>query len=267
MKDILKELQGKAMQAADRASEEILNVYKSSREITVVQKEDDTPLTLADRNAHHVIVEILAETGLPLISEEGHIPDNQQRDQWEWYWLVDPLDGTREFLKRNDEFTVNIALMQHKTPVWGIIQAPVLHQTWYVGSGGKAYHKNLKTQKERIITARKKPARPVKVIVSRSHMNEETQGAIQAIEKKLGSLIRVTRGSSLKFCMLAEGKADFYPRMGPTMEWDTAAGHAIAVAAGCRVLQYPGMAPLEYNKEDLKNPFFIALPEHYPLPI
>lgn len=266
MKFELNLLREKAMKAAALASDEILKVY-SSPEISSVQKEDDTPLTQADRNAHQVILEILSETGIPVLSEEGKIPSYQERQKWTFYWLVDPLDGTREFLKRNDEFTVNIALVQNKEPIWGIIQAPVLQQVWYTGADGKAYHKDLKKQKQRTIKARKRPGRPPRVIASRSHLNEETQMAIKTMERNIGSVIRVTRGSSLKFCMLAEGAADFYPRMGPTMEWDTAAGHAIARAAGCKVLRYPEMTAMEYNKPDLKNPHFIALPSPHPLPI
>ncbi len=257
-----------AVRAALAAGEEILDVYARA-DFGVETKADLTPLTEADRRAHRAIRDGLASTGLPLLSEEGRPIPFEERRGWISFWLVDPLDGTKEFIKRNGEFTVNIALIRAGTPVLGVVFAPALEIIYAARQGFGAYKIGKKrlaagdVGSEAIITAGERLPAPRKdgvfrIVASRSHMTPETQAYVEAQKATRGEVELVSKGSSLKFCLVAEGAADVYPRFGPTMEWDTAAGHAVVAAAGCAVTQTDGTSPLLYNKEDLHNPWFIV---------
>lgn len=255
--------------AALKAGEAILDIY-SRADHQVEHKSDKSPLTIADKTAHIIIKEYLEKTGLPFFSEEGRQIDFAERKGWEKYWLVDPLDGTKEFISRNGEFTVNIALIENNIPVMGVIYIPVLSELYFGESVLGAFKLDNVRIKEFSFTnlediikhANKLPLHreddTYVVIASRSHLNEETQRFIDNIRKQHPGLKTMSRGSSLKLCMLAEGKAEVYPRLGPTMEWDIAAGHAILLASGGSIQVYPGNEDLKYNKENLLNPLFIA---------
>lgn len=243
-----------AIEAAENACNEILKVYHSN-DFQAESKDDKSPLTLADKRAHTAIVSVLRETGLPILSEEGKMTPYEERRQWEYFWMVDPLDGTKEFLKRNGEFTVNIALIYHQKPILGVVAVPVSGDVFYAAEG-KAY---VKRDGQAIPLPKRPPVsltqNGLRVVASRSHMSPETQDFINALNEP--SL--VSKGSSLKFMLLAEGRADVYPRFAPTMEWDTAAAHAIVNAAGFSVKQKDNEEELMYNKKDLLNPYFLCL--------
>jgi 3'(2'), 5'-bisphosphate nucleotidase len=243
-----------AIQAADAANKEILKVYNSA-DFQTELKDDRSPVTLADRSAHEVIAKSLTKTGIPILSEEGKTIPYSERKSWECFWLVDPLDGTKEFLKRNDEFTVNIALIMNEEPVLGVVTIPVTGDVYYATKGEGAFHRlnDVVTPLEK-----RKPAdlnkTGLRVVASRSHMNEETTTFIQQLkEPKL-----ISAGSSLKFIAVAKGEADLYPRYIPCMEWDTAAADVIVREVGLSVVDIINKQPLSYNKENLLNPFFIC---------
>lgn len=248
-----------ARAAALEAGKAIMHVYFSS-DFGEATKADASPLTLADKAAHHIISEHLLTTGLPVLSEEGIHTAFTKRKIWNWYWLVDPLDGTKEFLKRNGEFTVNIALMRQHVPVGGVIYAPV-PDTLYFGATETGVTKiepgKLTTLQPipELITIEKLSEKPeVTVIASRSHLTPETV----AFTRQFRQVHFITMGSSLKFMLLAENKADIYPRYAPTMEWDTAAAHAILRALGRGIYHTDLQTELVYNKADLLNPSFIT---------
>ena len=243
-----------AIEASTQASNEILKVYHSG-DFQAEAKGDNSPLTIADKNAHRAIVGILQQSNIPILSEEGKAIPYDTRKNWEYFWMVDPLDGTKEFIKRNDEFTVNIALIHRKNPVLGVVAVPVSGDVYYATSGKGAYlSKNGKATR----LATRPPVdlnkKGLRVVASRSHMNPETQAFIDGLQEAT----LVSAGSSLKFLLLAEGKADVYPRYAPTMEWDTAAAHAIVLETGLQVLEYGSEKPLLYNKENLLNPYFLV---------
>jgi len=247
-------LQQDILDISRRAGDAILQVY--SQEITVEQKADASPLTQADLASHHLIIEALRSLtpSVPVLSEESATLDLSIRSRWSEYWLVDPLDGTKEFIKRNGEFTVNIALVQNHEPVLGVVHVPVSGIT-YCGVKGAGAQRLSATAVAEPISVRIPCADPVIVIGSRSHPNP----ALQEHLVPLGSYELVSMGSSLKFCLVAEGKADFYPRLGPTSEWDTAAAHAVVNAAGGKVITLDGQ-PLRYNaKASLLNPEFLVI--------
>ncbi len=257
-----------AVHASLRAGEEILEVY-SSEDYEVRFKEDESPLTLADRKADNLINEILSATGIPYFSEEGKKTPFEERSGWERYWLVDPLDGTKEFIKRNGEFTVNIALIEKQTPVMGVVFVPVHKQLYFAEKQTGSYKIENVSDKDNFSSLDKLLARAEKIeanriiknfriVGSRSHLSPETRDYFKKLQQEYGEAEVVIKGSSLKICMVAEGKADIYPRLGPTMEWDTAAGHAIALYAGCSVLQFDSGESLVYNKPDLLNPWFVV---------
>jgi 3'(2'), 5'-bisphosphate nucleotidase len=244
-----------AIQAGETASQEILEVYNSG-EFQTESKSDNSPLTLADKKAHNAIVSVLSSSNLPILSEEGRNIPYEERKHWKRFWLVDPLDGTKEFLKRNGEFTVNIALIENQEPVMGVVAIPVSGDVFYSQKGSGGFVKrdgNTSALPKRSPIDLKKSG--LRVVASRSHLSEETQIFIQS----LSGPTLVSQGSSLKFMLLAEGKADVYPRFAPTMEWDTAAAHAIVNEAGISVLQKDSTIPLHYNKADLMNPYFICI--------
>ena len=243
-----------AIIAAEKASEEILKVYNSG-DFQAEAKGDASPLTLADRKAHQCIVEILESSGLPVLSEEGKAIPYDERKQWENFWMVDPLDGTKEFIKRNDEFTVNIALIHRGKPVLGVVAVPVSGDVYYAASGEGAFLK--RAGKIIALAMREHPdlkRSGLRVVASRSHLNQETKDFIDSLH----DAELVTAGSSLKFMLLAEGKADVYPRYAPTMEWDTAAAHAIIREVGLSVTEYGTGSELVYNKGNLLNPYFLV---------
>ena len=244
----------KSILAAELACQEILAVYNSD-DFQAESKDDKSPITLADKRAHTAIVSELKEAGLPILSEEGKTIPYEERKQWEYFWMVDPLDGTKEFLKRNGEFTVNIALIHNQKPILGVVAVPVSGDVFYAAEG-KAF---LKRNGQTIDLPKRNPvslAQPrLRVDDSRSHISTETQEFISALKEP--SL--VSKGSSLKFMLLAEGLADVYPRFAPTMEWDTAAAHAIVNAVGISVKHRDNEHELLYNKEDLLNPYFLCL--------
>lgn len=255
----------KVIAAALRAGRAIMEVYTHpDTDWQVERKADNSPLTIADRKAHAVIADALAGTPYPLLSEEGtHLPYAERRT-WRTLWIVDPLDGTKEFLKRNDEFTVNIALVTDGRPVMGVIYAPALHRLFWGETGKGAFTAEVApdtlTPGKAVHIPRPDATagRAYRVVASRSHLSAETQAFIDRLKAQHGTVETVSAGSSLKLCLVAEGKADIYPRLAPTMEWDTAAGHAIALAAGREVVNAETGRPLVYNKEDLHNPFFIV---------
>lgn len=253
-----------AIKAALDAGAEILKVYNSNFEVET--KEDDSPLTLADKNANSVINEHLRPTGIPIISEENKQINYGERKKWKRCWIVDPLDGTKEFIKRNGEFTVNIALVEEGHPVLGVIYVPVTKTLYfastYLRTSKKIELKSEDTFINYILTEAKnikpKPVQEViKIVGSRSHLNQETEDFIQKFLGRNQKVEIVSKGSSLKFCLVAEGEAHIYPRFGPTMEWDTAAGDAICRMAGLQVIDQDTGGPLLYNKRSLLNNYFL----------
>lgn len=262
-----------AIDAALCAGKDILSIYNDpASDFQVERKADNSPLTIADKKAHEMIAGYLRNTPYPLLSEEGkHLPYTERR-MWTTLWIVDPLDGTKEFIKRNGEFTVNIALVHNSIPVMGVIYLPVKKELYFAEECLGAY-------KLADITTRggmsleelmaKAVCLPVQekhdkfvIVASRSHLSSETEDYIEKMKRCHTDVELVSSGSSIKICLVAEGKADVYPRFAPTMEWDTAAGHAIARAAGMEVYQAGKEEPLRYNKEDLLNPWFIVEPRH-----
>jgi 3'(2'), 5'-bisphosphate nucleotidase len=239
---------------ARRAGREILEVY-SSAQIVATLKDDASPLTVADLRAHRVIEDALHELTpeIPVLSEEAADTPFAERARWGRYWLVDPLDGTREFLSRNGQFTVNIALIEAQAPTLGVVHVPV-RDTSYQGLPGSGAWRLLPGEAPQAIHVSARSATPVRVVGSRSHRGDSLDGFLA----RLGPHELLPVGSSLKFCMIAEAAADVYPRLGPTSEWDTAAAHAVVLGAGGAVSALDG-APLRYNtREQLLNPFFVV---------
>jgi len=238
---------------AAEAGRAILQVYASDFDVQV--KDDQSPLTQADMASHHIIVEGLGKLtpDLPVISEESGLPGFEERSQWNPYWLIDPLDGTKEFVKRNGEFTVNIALIEDHQPVFGVVHVPV-RGTTYSGCRGAGAKLRADGDGPRSIAVARESATPVRVVGSRSHRGASLDQFLQ----NLGDFEMHPTGSSLKFCLIAEGAADVYPRLGPTSEWDTAAAQAVVEQAGGTVLELDGK-PLSYNnKSDILNPHFLV---------
>ena len=237
---------------ARRAGEKILKHYHSG--ITVDRKDDNSPLTQADMEAHREIVKGLKDSypEIPIISEESTVPEYEVRKNWSRFFLVDPLDGTKEFIKRNGEFTVNIALIENGVPVAGVVYIPADDTLYYADNNNGAFKQQGSSDPEKIEHTPYQKGQPARIMVSRSHGGSDTIERLNDMGIEVSK--EVPSGSSLKFCLVAEGKADLYPRFGPTMEWDTAAADA--------VFRYSGKnghrdSPLKYNKEDLHNPEFI----------
>jgi len=264
MTDISKKLDI-AIKASIEAGKVIMEVYDNV-DFGTRQKDDQSPLTDADLAANEVIISFLIGTELPIISEENKNKDFAERRKWEYCWIVDPLDGTKEFIKRNGEFTVNIALCKNGIPVLGVIYVPASREMFYASvEDGAAYkskldaHHNLTGKlfdSKDLINPTKSDKKKLRVVGSRSHMNQDTLDFISNKEKLYEEVEIVSKGSSLKFCLVAEGKADIYPRFAPTMEWDTAAGHAICKAVGLKITAKDTGENLSYNKENLLNPYF-----------
>ena len=272
-----------ALAAAIEAGRAILDVYRSS-DFKVEEKADKSPLTLADQRSHEIIVKRLGKLDLPILSEEGKDIPYKERKRWGTYWLIDPLDGTKEFIKKNGEFTVNIAIIRNRKPAAGVIYVPDKNVLYYALDDLGSFKAGSIDDIESVIRQSTGPAtkivaealeditdastalpfndsanRPFTIIGSRSHASPELEAFVEEKRQEHGEVEFISAGSSLKLCLVAEGKADIYPRTGPTMEWDTAAGQAIAENAGCKVLQYDTSEPLIYNKENLLNPWFVVL--------
>ncbi|MDO5656499.1 MAG: 3'(2'),5'-bisphosphate nucleotidase CysQ [Flavobacteriaceae bacterium] len=252
-----------AQHAAIEAGTAIMNIYKEDFDVEF--KVDESPLTIADKEANQVIMSYLLPIGIPVISEENREIPYAERKEWETFWIVDPLDGTKEFIKKNGEFTVNIALIHQGIPVLGVIYVPANKELFFGNESGafkqiNIEHKTDLIHSEKIKLSPKPATEKVKVVASRSHLSAETEEFIQKIKNTVGveSIETVSSGSSLKICMIADGSADVYPRYAPTMEWDVAAGHAICRAAGVKILQAGSESELEYNKENLLNPWFVV---------
>lgn len=254
-----------AIKASLEAGAEIMKVYETPFQVN--QKEDKSPVTLADTKANNIIMRFLETTKFPIISEENKQIPYEDRKHWTAYWLVDPLDGTKEFVSRNDEFTVNIALIENGVPTLGVIYVPVLKTLYFTGANAASAYKITLTNHATSVAAifgtaseiypDTSHSSEVKILGSRSHLSAETEAFISE-EKKKNKVQFIAKGSSLKFCLLAEGFAHVYPRFSPTMEWDTAAGHAICKAVGIEVLDITTHKPVAYNKKSLVNNSFIC---------
>ena len=251
-------LQQTLVDIARAAGQEILTIYHDEDRFQVVDmKANDSPLTLADRAAHQLIASRLqaATPGIPVLSEEGRDIPYEERAGWDRFWMVDPLDGTKEFIKRNGEFTVNIALVERGAVIMGCVHVPVSDTTYFAAKGEGAWVQRGEASPERIQAQVYDPhARGLRIVASRSHMSPE----VEAYINQYNAPQTVSMGSSLKLVLIAEGKADIYPRLGPTMEWDTAAAQIVVEEAGGQVLHHETLEPLRYNKENLLNPWFIV---------
>ena len=259
MNDLLKI----AIKAAIQAGHEIIEVYRTDFRHEL--KEDLSPITMADRKANTVINSFLEQTNIPIISEENAETPYNIRKYWDTCWIVDPLDGTKEFIKRNDEFTVNIALVKNGQPILGVVYVPVQKLVYAADVDKKQWYRSVieSTITDAFLDSLKPAERnfncsdKLRVVASRSHLNEQTAVFIESLKKE-NEVELISKGSSLKFCLLAEGLADIYPRFAPTMEWDTAAAQAICNAAGVNVLSLDTDQSMSYNKEDLHNSWFIC---------
>ena len=244
------------LKIADAASEKVMSIYMT--DFKVDYKADESPITAADIASHNVIVEGLSNLSedIPILSEEGAEIPWSERKHWQRFWLIDPIDGTKDFTQRTDEFTVNIALIENGEPILGVVTAPALKEAYWGLRGQGAYKRDNTGHVQRISVA--PPGEAKRVVASKNHLNEDTKAFID----KLGAHELVQAGSSLKFCKIAEGHADIYPRLAPTCEWDTGAAHAVLLAAGGKVETLEGK-PLQYGKEDVLNPHFIASGDWY----
>ncbi len=266
----MKNLLNLAITAALRAGAEILRIYDDpASDFEVERKADNSPLTIADRAAHEVIVETLEPSGIYALSEEGKHDSFHKRAQLSQLWIIDPLDGTKEFIKRNGEFTVNIALVEGGVPVLGVVYLPVKRILYFAQSGVGAFRMDDITiegalsivdgyiaQSSKLPLATKRDK--FTIVASRSHLSDETIAFVEEMKRRHGEVEFISSGSSIKIALVAEGSADVYPRFAPTMEWDTAAGDAVARCAGAEVVNSDGITPLEYNKENLLNSWFIV---------
>lgn len=254
-----------AIEASLKAGEAILKHYYGT--YSIEYKEDSSPLTSADKEAHEIISNVLSKSDLPVLSEEGKDISFDHREKWDKFWLVDPLDGTKEFINGNGEFTVNVALINRGVPILGVVFVPVNNILYFGNSISGSFRMvtpiqpGLTDYLELLSKSFKLPlfsSPELTVLGSRSHLTSQTAHIIQLLINKYGDVNIINAGSSLKFCKIAEGTADIYPRLGPTMEWDTAAGHAVCKYASVSVLNYDTKSELTYNKPDLLNPWFIV---------
>ncbi|MCD7938004.1 MAG: 3'(2'),5'-bisphosphate nucleotidase CysQ [Tannerellaceae bacterium] len=260
-----------AIRAALDAGKSIMDIYTDpDADFEVESKADNSPLTVADRAANQLITSALSCTPFPVLSEEGKEIPFKERKKWNTLWVVDPLDGTKEFIKKNGEFTVNIALIHQGVPVLGVIYVPVRKELYFACEKIGAYKLpgvDYTAQPAMDEIRTKAVGLPLSyghqgivIVASRSHLTNETRSYIDNLRKQGQPVTMISSGSSLKICLVAEGSADLYPRFAPTMEWDTAAGHAIARAAGCEIYQVDEKTPIQYNKEHLLNPWFVVKP-------
>ncbi len=255
-----------AIEASLKAGAVIMDVYETPFDVEL--KDDKSPLTEADKKANDIINSFLVPTDIPIISEENKQTDYEVRKNWDECWVVDPVDGTKEFIKRNGEFTVNIALIKNGKPELGVIYVPATKTLYYADVLSKKAYKcsldlhessmHLILERSKILQPKPDHGQTVEVVGSRSHMSKETLDFVEDLKKEGKSVEIVSKGSSLKFCLVAEGSADVYPRFAPTMEWDTAAGQAICNAVGVEVTSKETNKPLLYNKKNLLNPWFLV---------
>ncbi|MGC1473616.1 MAG: 3'(2'),5'-bisphosphate nucleotidase CysQ [Psychroserpens sp.] len=254
-----------AIVAALEGGKAILEIYKSD-DFEIELKGDNSPLTKADLAAHDVIMSHLRATDIPVLSEEGKSIPYDTRKDWKQLWIVDPIDGTKEFIKRNGEFTVNIALIENQKTVLGVIYVPVLGDLYFSSTETGAFKVSIDLENYSLDSIQNQAKKiPLKrddktftVVASRSHMSTETQTYVESMKEKHGAVNLISKGSSLKLCMVAEGLADCYPRFAPTMEWDTAAGQAICEHAGFQVMDWDTKAPMLYNRKELLNAWFLV---------
>ena len=243
---------------AKKAGDEIMKIYQ--QDFDVDYKADNSPLTKADTQSNEIIINNLKSLypDITVLSEENKKITYKIRKNWEYFWLIDPLDGTKEFVKKNGEFTVNIALIYKNIPVLGVIYAPVLNLLYYAQKGKGAFKQEKNKKPQRLPIYNHTNNDTLKVIVSKSHYNQETKEFVDNLKNQYKKIEFINIGSSLKFCLIAEEKADIYPRLAPTMEWDTAAGQAIVEESKGKITKYKTKEPLRYNKQNLLNPYFIA---------
>ncbi|GAA4268029.1 3'(2'),5'-bisphosphate nucleotidase CysQ [Hyunsoonleella aestuarii] len=263
---MLKELLNVAIKASLEAGDEIMKIY--NRDYAVDYKKDQSPLTEADIASNQVINSYLEQTNIPIISEENKQLDYSERKKWSRCWIVDPLDGTKEFIKKNDEFTVNIALVENGITVLGVIFAPALKELYYTDAtkfnayklhveNSEQYEDKLFHEQDKLIPSPDNKDL-VNIVASRSHIDDTTLNFINTLKSKYDTVNIVSKGSSLKFCLVANGKADIYPRFAPTMEWDTAAGQAICEAVGLQVIDMTTNKKMFYNRQNLLNNHFLV---------
>lgn len=261
----MKQLLETAIKASLEAGKRIMEIYENE-DFEVDFKGDDSPLTKADLASHEIIIDFLKKTDIPVLSEEGKDIPYEERKNWKRLWIVDPIDGTKEFIKRNGEFTVNIALVEDQKPILGVIYVPALEELYYAEQETGSYKasgvcsdynlERLDLMANRLPLARKD--NNYRVVASKSHLSKETEDYIDSLKKEFGQVETISKGSSLKLCMVAEGKANQYPRFAPTMEWDTAAGQAICTYAGKTVLDWETKKEMLYNREQLLNNWFLV---------
>jgi 3'(2'), 5'-bisphosphate nucleotidase len=277
-----------SIRTALKAGKGILEVYHSA-DFKIEEKADKSPLTLADKRSHDTIMQELATFNIPILSEEGKNIPFEKRKNWDVYWLIDPLDGTKEFIKKNGEFTVNIALMRNRKPIAGVVYLPDKDRLYFasqeIGSHRANMDETALLNRQSVENGRMskmaesdanqelqdlialstqlpidQPAdRPFTIVGSRSHATPELEAFVAEKRREYGAVEFISAGSSLKLCLVAEGRADIYPRTGPTMEWDTAAGQAVVEFSGAKVFKYNTAEPLDYNKENLLNPWFVVV--------
>ncbi len=252
----LKDLVHKIKEIATEAGDAIMKIYNDENSWEIEYKGDQSPLTLADKTSNEIIVRGLNQLDdvFPVLSEEEKMIDFQIRKSYKYFWLVDPLDGTKEFIKRNGDFTVNIALVESGRPVLGVVQVPVTGEIYWASQGNGAYYQNNNEITQLSASRFTIKDQGLRVVCSRSHINVDTKDFIKTLNRP----ITVSRGSSLKFLLIASGQAEIYPRLGPTMEWDTGAAQIILEESGGQVIQWDTQTPLRYNKESLLNPYFVA---------
>ncbi|EDM26041.1 3(2),5 -bisphosphate nucleotidase [Lentisphaera araneosa HTCC2155] len=243
----------KLEEIARLAGAEIMKIYAT--DFAVIEKEDKSPLTEADKAANAVICAELAKNwpDIPILSEEIKNAEYSERKDWKQMFVVDPIDGTKEFIKKNGEFTVNIALVENGVPTVGVVYAPAIDDMYAADESGASLN-----DEKLPLQINETPEKSLTIVASRSHMSQETQDYVDSLKETTESIELTSVGSSLKLCYVASGKADQYPRLAPTMEWDTAAAHAVALAAGKQVLNFETRQPLQYNKENLLNPWFLV---------
>lgn len=257
-----------ALTAAKKASDAIMDIYQTPFAAEI--KTDGSPVTMADIRANVIIADILKPSGLPVFSEESAQAPYAVRRRWDAFWLIDPLDGTKEFINRNGEFTVNIALIQSGKPVMGIVAAPASGLAWSGLHGEGVYlypnitNRHPETQLACTAVASIPPKQGIRIVISRSHADKTTQSIIDDLQRTHPQITTISRGSSIKLCEVACGSADIYPRYAPTREWDTAAGHALVMASGGQVVNAHNGKPVTYNKMDTLNPSFIAVRKDFP---
>lgn len=254
-----------AIKASLEAGKRVMEIYENE-DFEVDFKGDDSPLTKADLASHKIIMQHLSATDIPVLSEEGRDLSYEERKNWSSLWIVDPIDGTKEFIKKNGEFTVNIALVRDQKPVLGVIYVPALQELYYASEDFGSFKvegivdfdgmESLEASAAKL--PKKNKNKSFTVVASKSHLSEETKDYIQKLKGVHGEVESISKGSSLKLCMVAEGKADEYPRFAPTMEWDTAAGQAICTYAGKTVYDHKTGKEMLYNRENLLNNWFLV---------